>query len=170
MSEEHETDSGDGGRAFRSHDHRDCVNAALENARETCAARRLRLTSVRARVLEILLESHRALGAYEVLQRLSAEGFGTQPPVAYRALEFLVSNGFAHRIERLNAFVACAHPGSGHEPAFLICTGCGRVGEQALSTRAGPFGALAEAAGFDLRDTVVEAEGLCPGCQEKAAG
>jgi hypothetical protein len=50
----------------------------------------LRLTPVRRRTLEILLEAHRALGAYDVLNRLSAEGYGNQPPVSYRALEFLV--------------------------------------------------------------------------------
>ncbi len=47
------------------------------------------MTPVRRRVLEILLEKHRAMGAYDVLDRLAAEGFGNQPPVAYRALDFL---------------------------------------------------------------------------------
>ena len=58
-------------------------------------------------VLEILLESHRAMGAYEVLERLAAEGFGKQPPVAYRALDFLVEHGLALRVRRLNAYAAC---------------------------------------------------------------
>jgi hypothetical protein len=57
---------------------------------------------------------HRALGAYAVLDQLREAGFGSQPPVAYRALDFLVAHGFAHKIERLNAFVACAHPGESH--------------------------------------------------------
>ena len=48
-------------------------------------------------------------------------GFNSQPPVAYRALDFLVENGFVHKIERLNAFVACALPGTVHSPAFMIC-------------------------------------------------
>jgi hypothetical protein len=63
-------------------------------------ARGVRLTPVRRRVLEILLEEHKAMGAYDVLTRLAAEGFGNQPPVAYRALEFLEDQGFAHRIRR----------------------------------------------------------------------
>ena len=75
-------------------------------------------TPVRRRALEILLKEHRALGAYEVLDGLREPGFGSQPPVAYRALEFLVTHGFAHRVERLNAFIACAHPGKAHAPAF----------------------------------------------------
>lgn len=149
-------------RGFGTHDHRDCVAAALAAAERKCRAEGLRLTPVRRRVLEILLESHAAMGAYDVLARLAAEGMGSRPPVAYRALEFLTGHGFAHRIERLNAFVACARPGASHEPAFMICTGCGRVAEAAA--RPG-LGAPAREAGFRIARTVVEAEGLCPACQ-----
>lgn len=84
--------------AFERHDHGACADAAMARATDLAATRGLRLTPVRRRVLEILLERHRALGAYEVLERLAAEGLGKQPPVAYRALEFLVENGLAHRI------------------------------------------------------------------------
>ncbi len=93
-------------RAFDRHDHRACVSGALAAAEATCAEAGERLTPLRRRTLEILLESHSALGAYEVLARLEAEGFGSKPPVAYRALNFLVDQGFAHRIEGLSAFVA----------------------------------------------------------------
>ena len=89
----------------------------------------LRLTFRRLRTLEILLDAHEALGAYEVLVRLDADGFGSKPPVAYRALTSLVDAGLAHRIELLNAFVACVHPGQDHDPAFLICKSCGTVAE-----------------------------------------
>jgi Fur family transcriptional regulator, zinc uptake regulator len=73
-----------------------------------------------------------------VLRRLAAEGFGNQPPVAYRALEFLVEHGLAHRIQRLNAFTACMHPGEAHAPAFLICRTCSTVAEADAGR---PFGA-----------------------------
>jgi Fur family zinc uptake transcriptional regulator len=82
------------------------------------------LTPVRRRVLEILLAQHRALGAYDILDTLREEGLGSQPPVADRALDFLIKNGFAHKIERLNAFIACTHLGQSHTPAFLICWNC----------------------------------------------
>ena len=97
--------------AFAAHDHAHCAHDALERAEAVTAANGARMTPVRRRVLEILLENHKALGAYDVLARLGAEGFGNQPPVAYRALEFLVEQGLAHRIQRLNAFTACTHPG-----------------------------------------------------------
>ena len=109
---------------FTHHDHQHCISHAIGAAEEACAEQGLQLTPQRRRVLEILLEEHRAMGAYELLDVLRTEGIGAQPPTVYRALDFLVSNGFAHKIERLNAFVACAHPGERHAPAFLICSDC----------------------------------------------
>jgi len=151
---------------FDSHDHSRCISTALAAAEAASDERGLRLTPVRRRVLEILLESHVALGAYDVLARLDAEGLGDKPPVAYRALGFLVENGFAHRIERLNAFVACSHPGAAHDPAFMICTACGKVAE--AEAKGGPFGKSAREAGFEIAKTVIEAEGTCPGCRRVA--
>ena len=147
---------------FHRHDHAHCVASALAAAEKTCAAQGLQLTPVRRRVLEILLESHAAMGAYDVLARLDAEGLGSKPPVAYRALGFLVENGFAHRVERLNAFIACAHPGAAHEPAFMICRGCGTVAEAQMQAA---MAAPAAQSGFVVEQTVMEAEGLCPACQ-----
>lgn len=148
---------------FARHDHSSCVQAALTAAEESCATQSLQLTPVRRRVLEILLEAHAAMGAYDVLGRLSAEGLGSKPPVAYRALGFLVDHGFVHRIEKLNAFIACAHPGAVHDPAFMICRGCGTVAE-AIANGGGLAPSAAES-GFIVEQTVIEAEGLCPGCQ-----
>ncbi len=50
-------------------------------------------------------------------------------PVAYRALDFLVKAGFAHKIEALNAYISCTHNGKKHAPAFLICRLCNAVAE-----------------------------------------
>ncbi|PTX46582.1 Fur family zinc uptake transcriptional regulator [Gemmobacter caeni] len=151
---------------FHDHDHHLCSDAVMSQAEAMLTASGARLTPVRRRVLEILLEQHRAMGAYDVLQRLAAEGFGNQPPVAYRALDFLVEQGLAHRIQRLNAFTACMHPGEAHAPAFLICQGCNTVAE----APAAPVRAALESAAADLGFTVerasVEALGLCPACRE----
>lgn len=151
---------------FASHDHASCVRSALESADAACIERAVQLTPVRRRVLEILLESHAAMGAYDVLARLDAEGRGSKPPVAYRALTFLVEQGFVHRVERLNAFIACAHPGATHDPAFMICRSCGTVAE-ALADAA--MDQTAAQSGFQVEQTVIEAEGLCPSCQPKDA-
>lgn len=154
---------------FRRHDHRGCVAGALRKAEDRCAAAGLRLTPVRRRVLELLLEDHRALGAYDILARLAAEGAAAQPPVAYRALDFLTRNGFAHKIERLNAYVACGRPEAPHHPAFLICRSCATVAEAAAPGGDGSVGSAARQAGFQVERVVIEAEGLCPGCQPAPA-
>lgn len=155
---------------FARHDHRRCIRTAMEEAESRCTDAGLRLTPARRRVLEILLEEHRALGAYEVLDRMQAEGLGAQPPAAYRALDFLVAHGFAHRVEGLNAFVACAHPGEDHIPAFLHCRDCGAVAEAKARPQAGLLEAAAEETGFAIEATTIEAKGLCPACRPRAAG
>ncbi len=152
---------------FVQHDHSACVENALAAAEASCAAGSLRLTPVRRKALELLLREHRALGAYEILDFLREAGFGSQPPVAYRALDFLVSHGFAHKLERLNAFVACAHPGQTHSPGFMICRLCDTVAETQSAPTEGALGAAADAAGFQIEHTVVEAEGVCPACAKK---
>ena len=153
---------------FDAHDHRDCRRRALDEAERQVAVRGLRLTDIRRRVLDILLESHAALGAYDVLARLNAEGRNAQPPIAYRALDFLVENGFAHRIESLNAFVACSCPEDAHRPAFLICRGCRKVAETPAVPMRRALAAEADALGFRIEGVTVEAQGLCPGCAEAA--
>ena len=153
---------------FAKHDHGVCVESALQAAEAYCEKEGLRLTPVRRKVLELLLQEHRALGAYAILDMLSKDGFGSQPPVAYRALDFLTAHGFVHKIERLNAFVACTHPGENHSPAFMICRLCDAVAEAHASPAKGALGAAARAAGFHIERTVVEAEGICPDCTDKA--
>lgn len=149
---------------FDAHNHSRCIADALRAADGLCADRGLQFTPVRRRVLEILLERHRALGAYDILEVLAAEGLGAQPPVAYRALDFLVQNGLAHRIERLNAYAACAHLGQAHVPAFLICRACNTVAEAETELTRGRLATIAEAAGFAIERVAIEAEGLCPAC------
>ena len=153
---------------FAQHDHSTCMSDALTAADARCAADGLRFTPVRRKVLEILLQDHRALGAYTILDRLREDGFGSQPPVAYRALDFLVANGLAHKIERLNAFIACAHTNHSHTPAFMICRLCDAVAEALSSETRGALRDAAGATGFRIERTVIEAEGICPSCLDKA--
>ena len=155
--------------AFESHDHERCRTAAIAEARAQCDATGLRFTPVRERVLRILLESHKALGAYDVLRRLTENGAAPQPPVAYRALDFLVAHGFAHRIEKLNAYVACTVSERSHVPAFMICRACRTVAEFTGEPLARDLDREAARIGFDIDRAVVEAEGLCPACREAEA-
>ena len=151
--------------AFAHHDHHVCRDQAMNEVRVICKERQVRLTPVRERVLELLWSAHEPMRAYDILEMLGAEGFGSQPPVVYRALDFLIEHGFAHKIECLNAFLACDSPGADHGAKFLICTGCNRVAEFDDRAIAKALGKVAEGSGFSIGKATLEVEGLCPECR-----
>ena len=151
--------------AFSDHDHRACAAEVLARADARATAEGLRLTPMRRRVLEILAADHRALGAYEVLDRLAEDGTPRQPPVAYRALDYLVQHGFAHRIQALNAFAACTDASPDHIPAFFICDTCQAVAETPVRAVGEAMTAAAGRIGFALDAMNLEAVGQCPACE-----
>ena len=152
------------------HDHKRCVADALARAEEACDARGARLTPLRRRVLQALAESHSPLGAYEIVERLRK----TREPVpamsVYRALDFLVAEGLAHRIESKNAFLACIH---GHETddvvLFLLCERCKRVAEVTSGALGRDLMQAARGIGFSTRAPVLEITGLCSACRKAEA-
>ena len=140
----------------------------IQEAEYYCKENGLNFTPVRRKVLEILLPKNTAIGAYEILDLLREAGFKNQPPVAYRALDFLVQNGFAHKIEQLNSFIGCTHPGKDHSPAFMICRNCDSVSEEEALTRNFSVSQIASKAGFTVEKAVIEARGLCHSCASLA--
>ncbi|WP_068118354.1 Fur family transcriptional regulator [Tropicimonas marinistellae] len=143
-----------------------CVEGMISGAESYCAKHGLRFTDSRRRVLELLLEAPKAVGAYELLEQLRREKRGAQPPAVYRALDFLVAHGFVHKIDRLSAFVACAHPHEDHLPVFMVCNRCESVTELCSSQPTDFLDAAAREVGFLLEETVVEAFGICTRCKE----
>src|SRR3954453_12524056 len=81
--------------------------AELGVAEERCAEDDQRLTPPRRRVLELLLQHGQPMKAYDLIAGFATGGPPAKPPTVYRALDFLEKQGFAHRIESLNAYVAC---------------------------------------------------------------
>lgn len=151
--------------SLEPHDHRHCASTVLSHADLLKEEHGLRMTPVRRATLEILLSKQKAMGAYDVLEKLAEQGFGNQPPVAYRALEFLVENGLAHRVRRLNAFAACTRPDKTHRPVFLICRQCDAVAEAASDDVQSALITAAAKESFQIERTNVEVLGLCPACQ-----
>jgi len=148
------------------HDHERCASAAIARAEEICAARSGRLTPIRRRVLEALLASHQPLGAYELIDRLAVRSARAAPITIYRALDFLREQGLVHRIESRNAFIACVqHHASGDPVVFLICEGCGTVGEAASAAVADTIKTASRAAGFTPKTPVIEISGICAHCK-----
>lgn len=138
--------------------------AELDAAEARCESADQRLTAPRRRVLELLLEAGQPVKAYDLIAAFGEDGHAAKPPTVYRALEFLSRQGFAHRIESLNAYVACRTGEAVHAAAFLICDCCGATREIA-SAAAEPIQALGEAAGYALSGVTIEAHGLCADCR-----
>ena len=151
------------------HDHADCVTSAIAAAEQLCQLRGLRLTPTRQRVLEIVWESHRPAGAYEILDRLAAEGRRAAPPTVYRALDFLIDAGLVHRLDSLNAYVGCPDPGRKHSGQFLICRACRTVAELGDRNIDSLVASRAQALGFTAVRQIVEIEGLCDSCRKAGA-
>lgn len=155
--------------ASRPHDHSHCVSHALTEAESICTRQGLRLTVLRKRVLELVWQSHKPLGAYDILGVLSeADGRRAAPPTVYRALDFLLENGLVHRIASLNAFVGCSHPEHAHQGQFLICRTCNAAIELERATISNAIVNAAAEVGFAVESQTVEVVGLCAGCREPA--
>ena len=153
----------------RKHDHRRCFRNALARAEALCRRRGSRLTALRRRVLEVVWQGHRPLGAYEILETMRVERAAAAPPTVYRALDFLLGNGLVHRIESLNAFVGCSDPGPPHGGQFLICRTCGTAAELNDPRIALAIEDSASETGFHVHHPTIEVSGLCPNCQPSDA-
>ncbi|MFC1749610.1 Fur family transcriptional regulator [Pseudomonadota bacterium] len=151
--------------AFEKHDHHTCVQTALAKAENICRERKGRLTAQRKRVLELVWSSHKPVGAYAVLEILRADGFNGAPPTVYRALDFLLEHGLIHRIESLNAYTGCAHPGDQHSGQFLICSQCDKVAEVDDPKVDAAISNSAQQHGFSADHQIIEIRGTCPSCQ-----
>lgn len=150
------------------HDHGVCITQALGAAADLCAKRGARLTTLRRRVLEIVWQSHKPLGAYGILDVLSADGRSAAPPTVYRALDFLVAHGLVHKLASLNAFVGCSTPGHAGTGQFLICHRCGVTAEVDNREVEAAIKHTAAAHGFRPVGHMVEISGLCPNCAAQA--
>jgi Fur family zinc uptake transcriptional regulator len=155
--------------ACTPHDHDHCVSHALAEADSLCARQGVRLTALRKRVLELVWQSHRPLGAYDILAVLSEQdGRRAAPPTVYRALDFLLENGLVHRIASLNAFMGCNHPEHPHQGQFLICRNCHTAIELEQPAIAAAIDSAAGSVGFAVEGQTVEAVGLCSNCRKAA--
>ena len=146
------------------HNHAKCTAELLSRAERTCERRGSRLTDQRRDVLNCVAQSHAAVGAYDIIERMAERGPRPAPITVYRALDFLQAHGLVHKIESRNAFVACSHAHDGHPAAMLICETCGLVAELDAPRVFDDLEVLAGAQGFTEHRTVIELSGLCAMC------
>jgi Fur family zinc uptake transcriptional regulator len=104
--------------------------------------------------------------AYQVLDAVRRHGISA-PPTVYRALSRLVEEGLAHRLESINAYVACADPQHRHTAAaFAICSDCGTIEEMVDTRVLKRLQARATRRGFKINDTTIELRGRCAVCRQ----
>jgi Fur family zinc uptake transcriptional regulator len=151
-------------KAAHHHHHHDAAGIVREVEHE-CDARSLRLTPLRREVLELVAKARRPVKAYDLLESLRDRHAGAAPPTVYRALDFLLENGFIHKLESINAFVFCQHPAEAHQVPFLICDVC------ESATEVCDEGAIAHLIerqahdfGFRAKAQTLEVHGVCRRC------
>jgi Fur family zinc uptake transcriptional regulator len=139
---------------------------ALQRAADLCRTRGVRMTPIRHDVLSALYTTHRPLGAYDIAEIMGREAQKRVAPITiYRALEFLLEQGFIHKLETRNAFIACPHAHApGELVVFLICEQCGGVDEAISPAFSGALAKVLGEAGFKPRAGVVEIAGTCAHC------
>lgn len=146
----------------------DLDNKLTKQIEEICAARGVRLTSQRKRVFELICASKKASSAYELLEDLKQSEPQAKPPTVYRALDFLMEQGFIHRVESANSFISCcscnAHK---HFSQLLICDQCGNVIELQDDSLIALLADNAEKHGFKIVNHVIESHGVCQSCSSK---
>lgn len=148
-----------------AHNHGSCAADALQRVRHVFAEKRMRLTDLRQQVFEEIAASHRAVGAYEILERIAAKGTRLAPISVYRSIDALIEAGVIHRLESKNAFFAChARHLQGHGQIVLTCEQCTTVAEIGADPVIADIGLAAQSVGFTVHRAIVEVAGLCAHC------
>lgn len=150
------------------------VKQIVDHAEQHCKTHGARLTSKRKQVLSGLLQSEKALSAYELIDICKAEFGETLPAMSmYRILDFLQGEHLVHKLNLANKYVACAHITCDHDhavPQFLICGQCQRVEEISINkSTIVELQKNVEQAGFHLISPQLEMNCVCDNCMENAA-
>ena len=150
------------------HDHAHCTADLIARAERTCERRGSKLTCQRRDILASVAQSHSAVGAYDIIERMAEHGPRPAPITVYRALDFLLAHGLVHKIESRNAFVACSHSHEGRPAALLICETCGTVSELDAPEIFERLAGKAQAQKFSPAHTMIEMSGTCGSCARAA--
>lgn len=143
------------------------VKAQLTLAEMCCVRRHTRLTPIRKEVLRLLLTRNRCAKAYELLEHLRKTHANATPPTIYRALEFLINEGLAHRVDSLNAYIACGDPISGTHNLIAICPDCHVVAEINDIKITHTLVNCLRKIKFEPTGSAIEIQALCEICRDK---
>ncbi|MGH1419713.1 MAG: Fur family transcriptional regulator [Hyphomicrobiaceae bacterium] len=145
------------------------LSAAVNHAREQFEQQKLRFTDLRQQVFTEIASTHSAIGAYDIIDRLSEKGTRLAPISVYRSIDALMETGVIHRLESKNAYFACRRHEHGKKgrPIFLACEVCGGVQEVGAQIVFDTIKGLAQSTGFQPKVKFVEVSGVCRDCAKK---
>ena len=119
--------------------------------------------------MNLLSKAKGPLSAYNILYDLRDHGF-RGPTQVYRVLEKLLKIGMVHRIESMNAFVACQQEKCDEKNKeinlFTICEICGSVQELLNNGLKNIVKSLSKDNNFLLKNSVLELNGVCSKCKD----
>ena len=150
------------------------VEQVIDYAEQHCKTHGSRLTNKRKQVLMGLLQSEKALSAYELIDVCKVKFGETLPAMSmYRILDFLQNEHLVHKLNLANKYIACAHITCDHDHAvsqFLICSRCQKVKEISINkSTITKLQKNVEEAGFYLVSPQLEMNCICESCMANAA-
>lgn len=137
----------------------------IELAAAHCLQRGVRLTPIRQQVLSLVLQAGTPIKAYDLLAKITPGTASMSPPTVYRALDFLVEIGLVHKLEGMNAFIACNHHHTHHSAsAFVVCPQCKQAAELPIEPITTFLGAMLAKADFTQTPQHIEITTICQQC------
>lgn len=141
-------------------------NLIIEKIETLCKKRGIKLTTQRHTVLDIMLTANKAMSAYDLLDLLKVSEPQAKPPTIYRALEFLLEQGFIHKVESSNSYIVCPHfQDPDHLSILFICDKCRQIFEKHSANIEQQLKQLAQQSQFLIKHSVLEIHGVCQSCQ-----
>ncbi|HEU4665783.1 MAG TPA: Fur family transcriptional regulator [Dokdonella sp.] len=141
------------------------VRGIVSAAVSACAARGVRLTPLRARILELVAQASQPIKAYELLALMRKERGRAGPPTVYRALDFLLEYGLIRKVAAMSAYVVSRQPGDDRRRPLLVCERCGHVTELVNASIERILDGEARARGFRPTSKTIEVQGICAECR-----
>jgi len=144
------------------------LNASISRVDEICRSNKLGFTDIRKLVFEIIIKNNKPIKAYQILDEIrNITNKPSHPPTVYRAIDFLIENGFVHKLNSINSFVGCFHPKTHEECYFLICKKCNLYQECCDDSLKDRISKTAVHNKFVISNTTLEIEGHCLDCSQK---
>ena len=140
----------------------------MKHAEDVCQSKGDRLTDLRRNIFELLVKAEKPLKAYDIVEKMRDLGKRMHPTTIYRILDFLTSNGLVHRVDALNAYIACTKNHGDHPSLLFICSNCSKTAEIDDPVLCGSIHENLVKLGMSYNNSCIEVKGQCEHCALKA--